>query len=59
MNGLKDHQIAQLVNAVRDHLQDHSIVLKNYGPLRCLIATAVMNYLLKEGLALDHFGVEK
>lgn len=53
--GLKDHQIAQLINAVRDELRKHpSFVV--YGPLRAVIATAVTDYLLAHNLMLDHPG---
>jgi hypothetical protein len=47
--GLKDHQIAQLVNAVRDEVK----VLVPHQCLRQVIADAVVRYLEEAGLRID------
>lgn len=48
--GLKDHEIAALVNAIRDRLEAHS---PQPGCLRVLISTAVVAWLTEHGLKID------
>lgn len=48
--GLKDHEIAQLVNAIRDRLEAHS---PQPDCLRALISTTVVAWLADHGLKID------
>ena len=50
---MKDHQIAALVNRIRDALCAASPIFKLYGPLRGVISSAVVEYLSKEGLKVN------
>ena len=50
--GLKDHQIAQLVNAIRDN-PGGLPMFKGYRSLRQLIAQAIIKYLEGNNLRLD------
>lgn len=51
MNGLKDHQIAQLTNAVRDELKSRIPGLPEC--LRTLISGAMLDYLEANNLRID------
>lgn len=47
---LKDHEIAALVNTIRDRIEAHS---PQPGCLRVLISTAVVEWLAQHGLKID------
>lgn len=49
---MKNHQVAQLINAIRDRLYQIDR-FKGYQPLREVIAHVVLDYLLEQGLLLD------
>lgn len=48
--GLKDHEIAQLTNAIRDRLESHSPQSES---LRILISTTIVTWLTEHGLKID------
>ena len=52
--GLKDHQIAQLVNAIRDGLWADLGGVKFPECLRQIISRAVVTYLESQGLRRDY-----
>lgn len=57
-HGLKNHEIRELVNAITKYLKTssvgkHPVILKDYQPLREIIAHAVLEFLKKENLFLD------
>jgi hypothetical protein len=51
--GLKDDEIAKVINAVRDALEPH---LPRYGALRVVIRDAVMGSLIEQGLRIPGKG---
>lgn len=50
MSTLKDHQIAELVNAIRSDLTQKFPELNRYGPLRETIANTVLKWVEKHEL---------